>query len=507
MAVSYEKYRKDLIQGYYDHQLETLMMGFDPARPTVILLPGGMGSQLERTERKYPASPNVINDVIWLDLGIAPPKRDALKLEITGTGDDLDKYVIAAHGPISFVTETPYGELEDLAYDQDWNYGVFGYDWRRSLKESADYFKAFILAFQKRVKSDYGKDPIPELTIVCHSMGGMVCTYALTDPKFSGLGFRAIVTIATPFYGTSTQQERYYVGVPGILNTIYGAKTVVEIVASLPGPYTLMFLPRDIYDIDGQKLGLGRYPQLDPNGNTDADPYDPALLGRWPKPIKAHKKYLVDAKAELKKLATPINANIAPVFFNVRSSLDITTPVELLWNDINGDAFIPGTTPSPLTGIPGPGDGTVPAWSAWHAYSRPNNRHDLKEASDHGNLLEHEEVLALIDTIVKTRKLPSVAKLAAAKRSIAKKRGAAKLQVASKKRVADVAADWVQRAKTKEAPPQELFQDPIKRAVFAELIGGTKPKMASPQAVAAATMITTKHAPKKRKTGRRKGRG
>ena len=350
--MAYEDYRKDLIAGYYAHQLETLMSGYQPNQPTIILLPGGMGSQLERSESKYPASPNVINDVVWVDLGIAWPKYDARKLEMTAQQEDLDKYVIAAHGPMSFITVTPYGELEDLAWDSGWNYGVFGYDWRRPLAESASYFKAFILAFQKRVKADFGKDPIADLTIVCHSMGGMVCTYALNDASFSGLGFHAILTIATPFYGTSTQQERYYVGDPDILNKIYDPEEVVAITSSLPGPFTLMFLPKDIYNTDGKKLGLKRYPQLDPNGNTDADPYDLAMLSRWPKPVKAHKQYLTDAKGELKKLAAPINAKIAPVFFNVRSSLDPKTAVELLWNNINGDAFVPGKDPSPLTASP-----------------------------------------------------------------------------------------------------------------------------------------------------------
>jgi hypothetical protein len=462
----YDKYRKELIEGYYDYQLESLMSRYDPEQPTVILLPGGMGSQLERTQDKYPASPNVINDVIWMDLGISPPKRDARKLAITTSGEDLDKYVVAAHGPFSFLNLTPYEELKGLARSEGWNYGVFGFDWRRSLEESAGYFKDFVLKFQKRVKHDYGKDPIRDLTVVCHSMGGMVCTYALRNSRFSGLGFHAIATIATPFYGTSTQQERYYVGVPGVLNAFYGAKTVVGIVASLPGPYTLMFLPKVIYNRDGKKLGLSRYPELDPNGNVDADPYDPSLMKRWPKPVKDHKKYLVDAKNELDKISTPINANIAPVFFNVRSSLDTTTAVELLWNNINGDNFIPGTTPSPLTGIAGPGDGTVPAWSAWHAYCRPKNRYELKQAKDHGNLLEHDEVLGVIDTIVKTRKLPTAAK-----------RGATKPSVASKRKVVDVTAEWVKHAKRKRPPPAELFENPVKRAIFAELIGGTKPKM------------------------------
>ena len=52
----YEDYRTDLIELYYQNQLETLMSGYNPGQPTVILLPGIMGSQLMRTAKPYPAS-------------------------------------------------------------------------------------------------------------------------------------------------------------------------------------------------------------------------------------------------------------------------------------------------------------------------------------------------------------------------------------------------------------------------------------------------------------------
>ena len=77
--MSYEQYRASLIQSYYDYQLETLMSDFDPRRPTVILLPGGMGSQLERTERAYPANPNLIMETQgrWRS---TPPGRTRIPL-------------------------------------------------------------------------------------------------------------------------------------------------------------------------------------------------------------------------------------------------------------------------------------------------------------------------------------------------------------------------------------------------------------------------------------------
>jgi pimeloyl-ACP methyl ester carboxylesterase len=196
--MSYESYRKLAIEGYYDHQLQSLLSSFDPNKPTVILLPGGMGSQLERTEYPVGGEPNVINDVIWVDWGIFWPKRDARNAEIEVRGReerDKDSHVVAAHGPLRFITQTPYEELSDYAYNEGWNYFVFGFDWRRPLAESATYFRDFIYKFQKEILAVHRKDPIPNLAVVCHSMGGLVCTYALADRRFSNLGFRAIVTI------------------------------------------------------------------------------------------------------------------------------------------------------------------------------------------------------------------------------------------------------------------------------------------------------------------------
>lgn len=465
--MSYDSYRKMKIEGYYDAQLETLVSSFDPRQPTVILLPGGMGSQLERTEHPVGTEPNVINDVIWVDLGILPPKKDAVKLEIQingGVERDKDSYVVAPHGPLKFITQTPYEELKDHALAEGWNYCVFGFDWRRSLVESSTFFKNFIYKFQKRILALHRMDPIRNTTIACHSMGGMVCTYALMDRRFSALGFHAIVTVATPFYGTSTQQERYFRGDPDLLNRIYGAKAVVEITSSLPGPYTLMFLPREVYVRDGRRLGLNRYPQFDPDGNVDADPYDAGLMRRWPRPVRDHRQFLIRARAELVYISQPIDPGVASVFFNVRSSLDTMTAVELLWSNIDGDDVAPGT--SPLAGIAGPGDGTVPAWSAWHAYSQPRNRYELRQAKDHGVLLEHAEVLALIDTIVKTRKLP-----------ISRKRSARPSAKAGAAKVARVVDAWVEKAKRKQPLPRELFEKPVQRAIVASLIAGKKPRM------------------------------
>ena len=76
-------------------------------------------------------------------------------------------------------------------------------------------------------------------------------------------------------------------------------------------------------------------------------------------------------------------------------------------------------------------------WSAWHAYCRPGNRYELKQASDHGLLLEHAEVLTLIGTIVNTKKLPKAARKAKAPAT------------ASKSKVDRVLTAWAAKPKGK----------------------------------------------------------
>ena len=140
--------------------------------------------------------------------------------------------------------------------------------------------------------------------------------------------------------------------------------------------------------------------------------------------------------------------------------LDTNIAVELLWNKD------PGTKPSPIAGVPGPGDGTVPAWAAWHAYTRSANRYELKQAKEHGGLLEHDEVLSLIDAIEKTRKLPTI-----------KKRAARSPSVASAKVVERTSMHGSKKSKGKQAPPKELFEKPLQRAIVSNLIAGKKPRM------------------------------
>jgi hypothetical protein len=130
------------------------------------------------------------------------------------------------------------------------------------------------------------------------------------------------------------------------------------------------------------------------------DPYDAANLNRYPPWLK--RDHLERARLIRQTIAAKLPDAVALRVVNVRSACDKATPVRQVWGSIaptfdpdNGDR-------SPVTSLAGAmgGDGTVPAWSAWHASVPTTNRHELQRAADHTYLLEHEEVLNFVGGLV-----------------------------------------------------------------------------------------------------------
>ena len=96
--MDYAKYRIKLIEAFYRFQLKEFLKTFRPDQPTIILLPGGMGSQLDRTCDPFPKEPNTFDERVWADLGILVSTGDALKLEIDSVERDIGAFVIAGKG-------------------------------------------------------------------------------------------------------------------------------------------------------------------------------------------------------------------------------------------------------------------------------------------------------------------------------------------------------------------------------------------------------------------------
>jgi len=119
--MTYCQYREAMVAAYYSGQLTGLISRFDPTKETVFLLPGGMGSGLNRTDQKYPApSPNVFDYQVW----VGPQTifgGNAPYLQIDQNLADGQQYVVGAEGPISILGLSAYDTFISHGR-QEWNF-------------------------------------------------------------------------------------------------------------------------------------------------------------------------------------------------------------------------------------------------------------------------------------------------------------------------------------------------------------------------------------------------
>ena len=286
--MDYQNARKLEIRDTHARRIEAFARRYKKNRPTIVLIPGGMGSQIDRSAKPFRGNaslPFKKFDPIWMDLGIIFD-REALQLEIKDNGHDLDNHICIPNGPVRFIIE-PYNATADFFRAKDYNYIVFAYDWRRSVVESAGFLKFFLQLLKNRVQDLRQEDPLPHTTLLCHSMGGLV-TKVFLHRVFKQSATAAdvqqwmdrFVTVATPFYGAATHMTRYYKGQEP-LNIITGIQPLARVIGTLPGPYTLMFLDRNTYARNADQLEIDRYPVRD-SSHTDqkADPFDEDLFER-----------------------------------------------------------------------------------------------------------------------------------------------------------------------------------------------------------------------------------
>jgi pimeloyl-ACP methyl ester carboxylesterase len=409
--MSYESSRTSEILAGFDARIGDLVTQYNPHAQTIVLVPGGMGSQLNRSFKAYANDNSIPLDPyspVWVSLGLL--FGGALDLEIGDDGHDADDHIIIPDGPLRFFLQefTPYDVTERYFRNAGFNFIVFGYDWRRPLAESVAYFQKFLDKVQQRVKAFTGDDALAEkTTIITHSMGGLVAKLFL-NRVLSGGGTvadvraycRQMITVAAPFYGTSTHMERYYIG-QNPLSALYGPQRTAQVCASMPGPYNLLMLDADTFSDVGAQIGLARYPVRDlTDDSQDADPYAAASYARFPDWV--NEKYLKDAKAVQGALAKRLPEAVMKSVFHIRSGLNLGTAVELKW----GTPADPKNGQSPIQAVGGAGDGTVPYWSAKLAQTPDSRVYSCMHASDHGELMEHGEVLEAIWRMIDSGETP-----------------------------------------------------------------------------------------------------
>lgn len=403
--MDYQEARTVAITNSYLREINNLR--YQPGQPTIVLLPGGMGSQLDQSTRPFRGTVPENFDPIWIDLGILPfLGADARKLEITGDLADIGGHIVVPNGPLRFTGLRSYDDTERFFSSHGYNYVVFGFDWRRQLQEAVGFLRQFLSALAVLWLD---QDPNADVTLLCHSQGGLVGklfldTYATAPSSFPRY-LKRVVCVAAPFYGTGTHMQRYFVG-DKALNVLYPAKTVAEVTSTLPGPYALLPIDLQTFGKVGASIGLSSYPVSDATTGAPADPYgdDSQALDRYPQFVN-HGLRLAAGRVR-QAVASPLPPALHDRMWFIRSGLT-ETPVRFRWSTVPPD-YDPGRPSSqpPYEAIDdGPGDGTVPFWSAVLAGTSPGHIHDCQVAKDHPRLAEHPEVLNVVHTIVRENQL------------------------------------------------------------------------------------------------------
>jgi pimeloyl-ACP methyl ester carboxylesterase len=380
-------------------------------RKTIILFPGGMGSWLLRASTPEPHGPPYAYNTVWLDCSIAFDA--ALHL---GMQADVDhqQQIVVPDGPVDFLTLRPYQGFVQWCDNNEFDYFIFGWDWRRQLIPTVDFFLAcFLPLFRQRVIDECEADPLEDFSLVGHSFGGMIVKLILnrTNNPYVQLMKRA-VTVATPFYGYGGQVHRYFEGDP-VLN-FKGKRTITRIISSLAAGYTLMFLDEDTYKRDGPQLNSGPYPLRSypskdaANPAEIADPYNPTPSGgrvRYPRNHGFDLVALQSGKLTYQQVAAPLDPAVNAKFFNFRGvqarngAVINDTVNRQTWRRIRPN-FDPETDPCPITDILGPGDGTLPAWSTRLVSTPGGNVIDLVRDIEHMDMMSDPAVLQQLGMVI-----------------------------------------------------------------------------------------------------------
>ncbi len=187
----------------------------DPKRPTVVLLPGIMGSELAQD-----------NDKIWLSARLLFGALDRLA---------IDKKKVAATG----VIDSAYEDLIKFLAKTH-NVEAFPYDWRLSLRTEAKRLRDRITSLLDIAEQH--KQPV---FIIAHSMGGLLARVFIADHEATWQRLvkhpdARLLMLGTPNGGSHvicqvlTQRERLVQGLAAA-DMKHDVKEVIDIVKRFPG--------------------------------------------------------------------------------------------------------------------------------------------------------------------------------------------------------------------------------------------------------------------------------
>jgi hypothetical protein len=388
--MSYDGVRMDEQVRVLDHSIDefidrykfittlSALLGLHPARQTLFLFPGGMGSRLSRATEAWdpagPASQVFEYEEVWVNLfTLLGGEARNLKMDKIAVGEyrDMDDRIVVADGVVNLLGFSPYTVFTEWCRLKLIDWFVFPWDWRRSVDEVGTFFmNRFLPHFQARVQAECNNaDPLADYSLIGHSAGGLVVNWILRAIAPLPATLRKVITVAAPFYGYGGQLHRWFEG-EAIANGLGGVFTgdIIKAISSFPGCYSWHFLPEDFYndntagfqgDLDYR---LASYPSVDFAMGNPADPYNPQPPAqRYPTHAQSGFDTGELAKADtlFDTLTSALSPAQAAMFVNIRgdtranNTLNTTT-----WK------LVPPIAPSPIadTSITA-GDGTQPGWT------------------------------------------------------------------------------------------------------------------------------------------------
>ena len=399
------------------------------ARQTMFFFPGGMASRLVRANEPFddtdPSPQTFTYDPVWIELGTL--FGGAMDLAMywhisSGTFRDKgDRIIIADEAlglDLTLTPCTPHTGLINWCHNNNVDLFVFPWDWRRRLDETVTFFVSkFLPCFQARVVDAGCPDPLLRFALVGHSFGGMIVNLILRNGAPILANMTSAITVATPFYGYPGQVHRWFEG-EDLLNLFgYLEQAMMEMIATLPGLYTLHFLDTQTWDANEAALTSGefpiaKYPSVDATDTTlRADPYNPNTYGslvRYPGMTGFNRTELDFAEGQSRMLVSSMDPGQLQKFYNIRgvqTGLDGKTPINSTPASVTWDWIPPNFDAKdgpPITDVKSlPGDGTQPAWTTCLVTNAPERRITVKAFGiDHMFMMSHPSVLQAIATIL-----------------------------------------------------------------------------------------------------------
>ena len=405
--MSYTRVVDELRQKELDLRAEAFADAYDPHLPSVVLLPGGMGSRLLRSTAPYVSGTPFTHTgfyELWLDFAAAL-RGELREIAMNEHGEDVGRHPIVASGELSSIVKKYEGVQEFFRGKA--NYIGLGYDWRHPPDSEYMYVRSFLRRIARKVVDRGHADPRRTLTLYAHSQGGLVAKLFLNDIAERGENVSAwcarLVTCCTPFYGTWSHLSRYYVGEPFANIVTGGAAAVARIVAAVKGAYLLLPAPKRVLEPRFAALGLARYPVRDAaHAAIECDPFAPSMRSRLPPFVVDD--YLTSARLQFARIDARLPTQVAGRIYHIRSNenADADAPFEMRWQaDARDD------DPVSHNGADGGmHDGTVPFWSARLATTPDRNVFDVVGVA-HAGVAENSTVLDIVWDIMNGRTVPA----------------------------------------------------------------------------------------------------